>query len=116
MDRKEIMAEGIFIKIWNVTANKGERSGSSQLASSINYIENPEKTAVKIEGNTLSLVRSELNYVMDDIKTMEGLYVGGRRILDFNNATNEMMQVKQFFGKLDGRVALHGVISLDEEE
>ena len=116
MDRKEVMAEGIFIKIWNVTANKGERSGSSQLASSISYIENPEKTAVKIEGNTLSLVRSELNYVMDDIKTMEGLYVGGRRISDFNNATNEMMQVKQFFGKLDGRVALHGVISLDEEE
>lgn len=42
------MAEGIVVKIWNVTVNKGERSGASQLANSIQYIENPEKVAMKI--------------------------------------------------------------------
>lgn len=110
------MAEGIFVKVWNVTAKQGERSGSSQLASSVDYIENPEKVAVKLDGNTITQVRNELNYVADDIKTMEGLYVGGRRISSFDNAINEMIQVKQFFGKMDGRVALHGVVSLDAEE
>lgn len=36
--------------------------------------------------------------------------------MDFDNATSEMMQVKEFYGKLDGRVAMHGIISLSEEE
>lgn len=59
---------------------------------------------------------NELTYVMNDIKTVDGLYVGARHISDIKNATEEMMQVKKFFGKLDGRVATHGVISLDASE
>ena len=49
------------------------------------------------------------------MKTLEGLYVGCRCISDIKNATNEMMQIKAFHGKLGGRVALHGIISLDEK-
>lgn len=110
------MAEGIVVKIWNVTVNKGERSGASQLASSIQYIENPEKVAMKMEDINFSQIHNELEYVKNELKTRNGLLVGGLRISDFSNATNEMMQVKKFFGKLDGRIALHGLISLDQEE
>lgn len=39
---------------------------------------------------------------------------GTRHISDIKNATEEIVQVKEFFGKLDGRVATHGVISLDK--
>lgn len=54
------MAEGIVVKIWNVTVNKGERSGASQLASSIQYIENPEKVAMKMEDINFSQIHNEL--------------------------------------------------------
>ena len=51
------MAEGIVVKIWNVTVNKGERSGASQLASSIQYIENPERiTRLHVNG----LIKEEI--------------------------------------------------------
>ena len=57
-------------------------------------------------------VGREVSYVINDIKTLQGLYVGGRHISDIQNATNEMMQVKEFHNKLGGRVALHGIVSL----
>ena len=50
------------------------------------------------------------------MKTAAGLYVGCRHISDISHATDEMMQVKQFYGKLDGRVATHGIVSLDASE
>lgn len=110
------MAEGIVIKIWNVTASSSTRSGASQIQSSIDYIENTEKVGVKISPTSEMQMGNELTYVMNDIKTVDGLYVGARHISDIRNATEEMMQVKEFFGKLDGRVATHGVISLDASE
>lgn len=110
------MAEGIVIKIWNVTASSSTRSGASQIQSSIDYIENPEKVGVKLSPTTGMQMGNELTYVMNDIKTVDGLYVGARHISDIKNGTEEMMQVKEFFGKLDGRVATHGVISLDASE
>lgn len=110
------MAEGIVIKIWNVTASSSTRSGASQIQSSIDYIENPEKVGVKVSPSSEMQMGNELIYVMNDIKTVDGLYVGARHISDIKNATEEMMQVKEFFGKVDGRVATHGVISLDVSE
>ena len=110
------MAEGIVVKIWNVSANSSTRSGASQIQSSIAYIENPEKVGVRIGDNAGMQVGNELSYVMNDMKTLDGLYVGCRHISDIKNATEEMMQIKEFYGKLDGRVATHGVISLDESE
>ena len=110
------MAQGIVVKIWNVSAGAGTRSATAQIGSSIDYIENPEKVGVKLELNTVNQISNELSYVANDIKTVQALYVGTRHISDFNNATNEMMQVKEFYGKMDGRVATHGVISLNEEE
>ena len=110
------MAQGIVVKIWNVTAGKQTRSGAAQIRSSIDYIENPEKTGVKLGELPVRQVGNEISYVTDDIKTMDGLYVGTRHISDVSHAVEEMMQVKEFYGKLDGRVATHGVISLDESE
>ena len=54
--------------------------------------------------------------MINDLKTLQGLYVGGRHISDIQNATNEMMQVKEFHNKLGGRVALHGIVSLPAGE
>lgn len=110
------MAQGIVVKIWNVKAGSGTRSASAQISDSIEYIENPEKVGCPLNINSTNQIGNELSYVTNDIKTANGLYVGGRHITDISNATEEMMQVKEFYGKLDGRVATHGVISLDEEE
>ena len=110
------MAQGIVVKIWNVKAGSGTRSATAQISDSIAYIENPEKVGCPLNINSTNQIGNELAYVTNDIKTANGLYVGGRHITDISNATEEMMQVKEFYGKLDGRVATHGVISLDEEE
>lgn len=110
------MAQGIVVKIWNVKAGSGTRSTSAQISDSIAYIENPEKVGCPLNISSTNQIGNELAYVTNDIKTVNGLYIGGRHIIDISHATEEMMQVKEFFGKLDGRVATHGVISLDEEE
>ena len=109
------MAQGIVAKIWNITAASG-KSASAQISSSIDYIENPEKVGVMLDIDNVNQLNNQLMYVTDEIKTVDGLYVGGRHIIDFDSATSEMMQVKEFYGKLDGRVAMHGIISLSEEE
>lgn len=103
------MAQGIVVKLWNVSAGSGTRSASAQLTSSIHYIENPEKVGGSFAINVVQQINNELQYVAEELKTMQGLYVGTRHITDIANATNEMMQVKEFYGKLDGRIATHGV-------
>lgn len=110
------MAKGIVAKIWNISANNNTRSASAQISSSIEYIENPEKVGVVLDIGSVNQINNQLMYVTNEVKTMDGLYVGGRHIVDFNNATEEMMRVKEFYGKMDGRVATHGIISLDRGE
>ena len=110
------MAQGIVAKIWNITAGSNTRSASAQIGSFIEYIENPEKVGVVLDIANVNQLTNQLTYVTDEVKTVDGLYIGGRHIVDFHNATNEMMQVKEFYGKLDGRVAMHGIISLSSEE
>lgn len=110
------MAQGIVVKIWNVKAGSGTRGASVQISDSIAYIENPEKVGSPLDLVNVNQIGNELAYVTNDMKTVNGLYVGSRHITDISHATEEMMQVKEFFEKMDGRVATHGVISLDEEE
>ena len=110
------MSQGIVVKIWNVKAGSNKRSASKQLSDSIAYIENPEKLGTPLQLGNEKQLGNELHYVMNELKTVDGLYVGCRHISDIKNATEEMMQVKRFFEKMDGRVATHGVISLDETE
>lgn len=110
------MAKGIVAKIWNISANSNTRSASAQISSSIEYIENPEKVGVVLDIGSVNQINNQLMYVTNEVKTRDGLYVGGRHIVDFNNATEEMMRVKEFYGKMDGRVATHGIISLDRGE
>jgi len=110
------MSQGIVVKIWNVKASANTRSASAQISDSIAYIENPEKVGMPLSLGSVNQIGNELTYVTNDMKTVNGLYVGSRHITDISMATEEMMQVKEFFGKLDGRVATHGVISLDEKE
>lgn len=110
------MAKGIVVKVWNVKAGSGTRGAASQISDSIDYIENPEKTGVPLDIANVNQIGNELKYVTNEIKTASGLYVGCRHISDIKHATEEMMQIKEFYGKLDGRVATHGVISLDASE
>lgn len=110
------MAKGIVVKVWNVKAGNGTRSAASQISDSIDYIENPEKTGVPLDIANVNQLGNELTYVTNEIKTAAGLYVGCRHISDINHATEEMMQIKEFYGKLDGRVATHGIVSLDASE
>lgn len=110
------MAQGIVVKIWNITEGSQGRSGSAQIADSLAYIENLEKVGGSMSMGGVSQVTRELTYVTNALKTLEGLYVGSRHITDISHATEEMMQVKEFYGKTDGRQVLHGVVSLDAEE
>ena len=110
------MAKGIVVKVWNVKAGSSTRSAASQISDSIDYIENPEKTGVPLNIANVNQLGNELTYVTNEIKTVAGLYVGCRHISDISHATDEMMQIKEFYGKLDGRVATHGIISLDASE
>lgn len=91
------MAQGIVVKIWNVKAGIGTRSASTQISDSIAYIENSEKVGCPLNINSTNQIGNELVYVTSDIKTANGLYVGGRHITDISNATEEMMQVKEFY-------------------
>ena len=109
------MAKGIVAKIWNIKDGSKGRGAGAQISDSIDYITNSEKCDETLGGSQAQIGR-ELTYVTNDVKTLEGLYVGCRNISDIKNATNEMMQVKEFHGKLGGRVALHGIISLDATE
>ena len=107
---------GIIAKIWNIKAGSQGRTGGAQIHSSIDYITNSEKCDGQLSFMGAMQIGREVTYVTNDIKTLEGLYVGGRNISDVSNAVDEMMQVKRFYRKLDGRVALHGIISLDVDE
>ncbi len=109
------MGKGIVAKIWNIKEGSHKRGAGIQITDSIKYITNSEKCNETLGIRGAQLGR-ELTYVTNDVKTLEGLYVGCRHISDIKNATNEMMQVKEFHKKLGGRVALHGIISLDESE
>lgn len=107
-----IEMEGIVAKIWNIKEGTMGRGTAVQITDSISYITNSEKCDGVIVNDDFMQVGREVSYVINDIKTLQGLYVGGRHISDIQNATNEMMQVKEFHNKLGGRVALHGIVSL----
>lgn len=107
-----IEMKGIVAKIWNIKEGTMGRGAAVQITDSISYITNSEKCDGVIVNDDFMQVGREVSYVINDIKTLQGLYVGGRHISDIQNATNEMMQVKEFHNKLGGRVALHGIVSL----
>lgn len=107
-----IVMDGIVAKMWNIKEGSMGRGTAVQITDSISYITNSEKCDGVIAGDGLMQVGREVSYVINDLKTLQGLYVGGRHISDIQNATNEMMQVKEFHNKLGGRVALHGIVSL----
>lgn len=110
------MAKGIVAKFLNIKAGSSGRSASTQIGSCVTYITNSEKCDAKRGASEPGQIERELIYVTNEVKTLQGLYVGCRNITDVNNAVNEMMQVKDFYGKQGDRVALHGMISLDAEE
>lgn len=107
-----IAMDGIVAKMWNIKEGSMGRGTAVQITDSISYITNSEKCDGVIAGDGLMQVGREVSYVINDLKTLQGLYVGGRHISDIQNATNEMMQVKEFHNKLGGIVALHGIVSL----
>lgn len=118
------MGSGIVCKVWNIKGNTDKKNASSQLSDSIGYILNEEKTDAKlnIENSIFQdengQLERECKYVENDVKTVNGAYVGTRNLIsdDVKAAVNEMMNVKKFYGKTGGRTALHGIISLQELE
>lgn len=115
--------KGIICKVWNIKGNvsSNKKSTSSQVKDSISYILNDEKTRanLKMTGSPIndpaSQIERECQYIDNDIKTVNGALVGVHNLnsSDVRSAVLEMMKVKEFYGKLDGRAALHGVISID---
>ena len=118
------MGSGIVCKVWNIKGNTDKKKASAQLSDSIGYILNEEKTdtRLKLENSVFDeengQLERECKYVENDIKTVNGAYIGTRNLIsdDVKSAVEEMMQVKKFYGKTGGRTALHGIISLQELE
>lgn len=112
------MSNGIIGKVWNIKGETLAKGVKGQLRDSMSYILNDEKTNALVELNPFNQLMRECKYVENDLKTFAGAYVGGNNIIstDVGAAVEEMMQVKNFYGKQDGRAALHLLISLPEEE
>ncbi len=110
------MGNGIIAKVNHIRDGSMQRSGAKNMSASLIYIMNKEKCDMKLETLSEGQVIREINYVLNDLKTVDGLYIGCRQISNINDAVEEMMQVKEFFGKTGGRVASHMIISLDKEE
>jgi len=118
------MVKGINCVVWNVQGTTATKKVNSQMKDSITYILNEEKTDCIFPmqdspiSNTTAQLNRECQYVENDIKTFHGAFVGGINVIstDSKEVVQEMMEVKKFYGKLDGRGALHGVLTLDEEE
>ena len=118
------MNTGITCKVWNIQGNTATKNASSQLGDSIDYILNDLKTEYKMSmdgspiNDLVGQLGRECKYVQNDIKTVSGAYTGSRNLIstDVKGAVEEMMELKNFYQKTDGRAALHGVISLCENE
>lgn len=116
------MSEGIVCKVWNISATQ-KKGSNQQLGDSIDYILDEEKTEITLSNesqehfNEKQLGR-ECQYIENDVKTIDGAYVAVQNLVsaDVTGAVKEMMDVKKFYGKLGGRAALHGIISLSVEE
>ena len=115
--------KGIICKVWNIKGNTSinKKTTSAQVKDSISYILNDEKTRseLKMTGSSINdpaaQIERECQYIENDIKTVNGALVGVNNLKssDITTAVSEMMDVKRFYGKFDGRAALHGVISID---
>lgn len=110
------MGSGIIAKIGHIRDGSRSRSGATNINGSLVYIMNKEKCDMKLTAISEGQVIREINYVMNDLKTVDGLYIGCKQISDINDSVAEMMQVKEFYGKTGGRVAMHLIISLNAEE
>lgn len=112
------MSNGIVVKVWNIMGESVAKGTKAQLSDSMGYILNDEKTTAQVELNPLDQLTRECKYVENDLKTFSGAYVGGHNILstEVSAAVEEMMKVKEFFNKKNGRAALHMLISLPEDE
>ena len=115
---------GIICKVWNVKASEKKRSMKSHINDSVSYILNNEKTEHRFSGDedpdgfSKKQLGRECKYIENDVKTVDGAYVSSINLssTDIKKAVDEMMEVKRFYGKIDGRLLLHGIISLPEEE
>ena len=116
------MSEGIVCKVWNISDTQ-KKGSNLQLGDSINYILDEEKTEAILASETQEHFNEkqlgrECQYIENDVKTIDGAYVAVQNLVsaDVTGAVKEMMDVKKFYGKLGGRAALHGIISLPVEE
>ena len=114
---------GIICKVWNIQSTTLKRNESVQLTDSIKYILNDEKTGTITTGESSEdfsnkQLNRECRYIENDVKTMAGAYVGSVNLAttDVGEAVEEMIKIKKYYGKTDGRAALHGIISLPVEE
>ena len=109
---------GIVCKIWNV--GSGGRDSAKQISDSVAYITNEEKTSPRFDRLDEKIARKNtgalISYAARDVKTLDGLLTVGINVSSVEKACEEMIRIKKHYGKLTGRLALHGTISLPEEE
>ena len=114
------MGSGIIAKIGHIRDGSRSRSGATNINGSLVYIMNKEKCDMKLTAISEGQVIREINYVMNDLKTLDGLYIGCKQISDINDSVAEMMQVKEFYGKtaeeISPRLKIHNATETIEME
>lgn len=112
------MDSGIVCKVWNISGDIQSKAVKDNLKDSVGYILNSEKVDASLSMTVLEQLNRECKYIENDLKTFRGALVGSHNLssTDIKEAVEQMMETKKFYGKTDGRAALHMLISLPEEE
>ena len=84
----------------------------------IDYARNPEKTVEKGSETMAALhkISGVIEYAADEMKTEKRSYVTCINCNSEDTAAQEFMEVKEFWGKKDGRQCFHGYQSFKAEE
>ncbi len=84
----------------------------------IDYARNPEKTVESVPEAMAKLhtIDGVVEYAVDDLKTEARAYVSCINCESEETAADEFMEVKEFWGKTDGRLCFHGYQSFKAGE
>ncbi len=84
----------------------------------IDYARNPEKTVDRVADDMASLhtIGDVIDYAADEMKTETRAYVSYINIEDIENVAQEFMEVKEFWGQMEGRQCFHGYQSFKADE
>ena len=102
--------------VWPIKAGKRSVAGAVKVV--VDYAMNPEKTTEELrpEISALHTIDNVVQYAANDLKTEARSYITCIGCMSEETAAQEFMEVKEYYGKTDGRVCFHGYQSFKAGE